>query len=286
MRVRPGLEAGAALSALDQVESLNLLCLPGIADAETIAAAAAYCDRRHAFLIIDADRNAKTAEQLAAFVQNARLPKTASAAVYGPWIEIEDAKSPGQFLTVPPSGSVAGLYARIDSSLGVWRAAAGANASLTGAVGVASELADSEVELLSGLGLNCIRQNPKAGIVCWGARTLLSGDAEYKYVPVRRMSLYIEQSIAQGTQWVVFEPNAPPLWEKLRASVENFLESLFRQGAFQGQRPEQGYFARCGRDTMTQQDIDAGTVLVEVGFAPLRPAEFVILRIGIWHPPN
>ena len=181
-----------------------------------------------------------------------------------------------------PCGAVAGVIARTDATAGVWKAPAGAAAAIQGTEGPAVALSDAENGRLNTLGINCLRTFPSTGTVVWGARTLRGADAlsdEWKYVPVRRLTLWIEESIDRGTQWAVFEPNDDRLWTTLRQSVGDFLERLFRLGAFQGRTSREAYFVQCGRDTTSQRDIEMGLVDVVVGFAPLRPAEFVVLRL-------
>jgi phage tail sheath protein FI len=166
----------------------------------------------------------------------------------------------------------------------VWKAAAGSEAVLMGAERPAVEVDQSDTQRLVSEAVNPIRAFPGTGPLVWGARTVHGADwlaSDWKYIPVRRLALFIENSIAGGTQWAVFEPNDEPLWARLRASVEEFLHDLFRSGAFPGSTPEEAFFVRCDRTTMTQDDLDAGRVNVHIGFAPLRPAEFVIIRIGI-----
>jgi hypothetical protein len=173
------------------------------------------------------------------------------------------------------------MYARNDRSRGVWSAPAGADAVLAGVVDAAMTLSDDAVAALTAKGVNCIRR-VGAGLVVWGAETIQSGSptvSEWKYVPVRRLALFIEESLRRGTEWAVFEPNDESLWSKLRLQSGVFLDGLFRAGALQGRTPNAAYFVRCGRDTMTQNDIDNGRVKLLVGFAPLRPAEFVTIEI-------
>jgi phage tail sheath protein FI len=171
----------------------------------------------------------------------------------------------------------------VDTAHGVWRAPAGPGASLNGAASLEVSLDDADAATINALGLNTIRLIRNRGVVVWGARTLVGADqtsSEWKYVPVRRTALYIEGSVSRGTQWAVFEPNGEPLWAQIRLSVDAFMRGLFDEGAFQGTSPQQAYFVRCGSDTTTEADIDAGIVNIVVGFAPLRPAEFVVIRIG------
>lgn len=190
------------------------------------------------------------------------------AAVYYPWLG-----------DVPPSGVVAGMYARTDLEHGVWKAPAGE--PLAGAVELAYDLTESEVGALASGGVNPLRSLPDRGIVAWSAHTT-SSDPEWKYVNVRRYVSYLEHSIDRGTQWTVFEPNGPQLWDDVRETIASFLDSQFREGALLGNKPEQAYFVKCDRTTMTQDDIDHGLLVCLVGVAPLRPAEFVIIRIGRW----
>jgi phage tail sheath protein FI len=274
--------ARKGLFALESVDIFNLLCLPGITDSGVIADAAAYCRERRAFLIVDAPRTATTPDAMGRLAGGPALPKTSSAAVYFPWVKTADPLRGGKPRLTPPSGTIAGLYARIDSTRGVWKAPAGIEASLGGVQQVDYPLTDLESGDLNPLGVNAIRLFPIVGPVAWGARTLRGADGladEYKYVPVRRLALFLEESLYRGTQWVVFEPNDEPLWAQIRLNVGAFMQNLFRQGAFQGTTPQQAYLVKCDSETTTQTDIDLGIVNVLVGFAPLKPAEFVIIRI-------
>jgi phage tail sheath protein FI len=172
--------------------------------------------------------------------------------------------------------------ARTDTARGVWKAPAGLDAALNGIQGLQVNLTDAENGMLNPLGINCLRDFKINGRVVWGARTLRGADQladEYKYIPVRRTALYIEESLYRGTQWVVFEPNDEPLWAQIRLNVGAFMHDLFRQGAFQGQTPKDAYFVKCDKETTTQNDINLGIVNIVVGFAPLKPAEFVIIKI-------
>jgi hypothetical protein len=176
----------------------------------------------------------------------------------------------------------AGLYARIDSGGGVWKAPAGTEAWLAGVQALTYNLTDQENGVLDPLAINCLRQFPAYGLVCWGARTLDGADdlvSDWKYIPVRRLALFLEESIYRGTKWVVFEPNAESLWAQIRLNVGAFMLSLFRDSAFQGSSPQQAYFVKCDSETTTQNDINLGIVNILVGFAPLKPAEFVVIQI-------
>lgn len=181
-----------------------------------------------------------------------------------------------------PSGVVAGVFARTDARRGVWKAPAGRDAVLKGVQDVSIPLDDSENSSLNSLGINCLRNLPGVGPTVWGSRTYAGADplaAEAKYIPVRRLTLFLEESLYRGTQWAALEPNDEPLWAQIRLNVGSFLHSLFLQGAFQGTSPRDAYLVHCDRETTTQNDIAQGIVNIVVGFAPLKPAEFVILRI-------
>jgi len=188
----------------------------------------------------------------------------------------------GQIDTFVPSGAVAGIFARTDAQRGVWKAPAGQEATLVGVVDLSVPLTDDENGELNPLGINCLRAFPIVGRVVWGARTLQGADqlaSEWKYIPVRRTALFIEESLYRGTKWVVFEPNDESLWAQIRLNVGAFMHNLFRQGAFQGKSAREAYFVKCDSETTTQNDIDQGIVNILVGFAPLKPAEFVIIQI-------
>jgi phage tail sheath protein FI len=181
-----------------------------------------------------------------------------------------------------PCGAVAGVFARTDAQRGIWKAPAGLDATLNGVQGLSVPLTDGENGELNPLGVNCLRIRPAVGPVVWGARTRQGDDrlaSEWKYIPVRRMALYLEESLYRGTQWVVFEPNDEPLWAQIRLNIGAFLQGLFRQGAFQGKTPREAYLVKCDKETTTQNDINSGIVNIVVGFAPLKPAEFVIIQL-------
>jgi phage tail sheath protein FI len=268
--------------ALDGVDLFNIMCLPGISDPGILMDAESYCRDRRAFLIIDAPQNAESPAEMRDVVSGTDLPKSNHAAVYYPWISIADPLNGGRPRMAPPSGTIAGLYARTDSTRGVWKAPAGIEATLGGVQGAAYHLTDNENGTLNPLGVNCLRVFPVTGAVSWGARTLRGADQltdEYKYVPVRRLALFIEETLYRNTHWVVFEPNDEPLWAQIRLNIGAFMHDLFRQGAFQGAKPRDAYLVKCDSETTTQNDINQGIVNILVGFAPLKPAEFVIIRI-------
>jgi phage tail sheath protein FI len=201
--------------------------------------------------------------------------------VYFPAVNVPDPLAPGRLRTMGASGVVAGIYARTDAARGTWKAPAGIDATLSGAT-PALPLNDGDSGRLNPLAINALRSFPVVGDVVWGARTLFGADqraSEWKYVPVRRMALYIENSLFDGLKWAVFEPNDEPLWAQIRLNVGTFMQDLFRQSAFQGSTPRDAYLVKCDRTTTTQSDIDKGIVNILVGFAPLKPAEFVVIRL-------
>jgi phage tail sheath protein FI len=279
--------------ALAKTDIFNLLCIPadtreGDTPNAVYQEAMQYCVERRAMLIVDppadwADANDITANNNAKLT-DLGLNGTAArnAALYFPRIKQADPKREGQIDTFVPCGVIAGVMARTDVQRGVWKAPAGLDAALNGVAGLAVNLNDAENGMLNPLGINCLRSFPVVGRVVWGARTLRGADRladEYKYVPVRRLALYIEESLYRGTQWAVFEPNDEPLWAQLRLNIGAFMQNLFRQGAFQGSTPREAYLVKCDKETTTQNDINLGIVNVVVGFAPLKPAEFVIIKI-------
>jgi phage tail sheath protein FI len=280
--------------ALDRADLFNLLCiLPDTRDGDIAApvyqAAMAYCAQRRAMLVVDPptawDDNPVTAastarDGLAGLGLSG--PAARNAALYFPRLLESDPLRDGQTDSFVPCGAVAGIMARTDSARGVWKAPAGLDAAINGIQGFTVNLNDAENGMLNPLGINCLRAFPVNGRVVWGARTLRGADQlgdEYKYVSVRRTALFIEESLYRGTQWVVFEPNDEPLWSQIRLNVGAFMNGLFRQGAFQGKTPAEAYFVKCDKETTPQNDINLGIVNIVVGFAPLKPAEFVIVKL-------
>ncbi|HBA55067.1 MAG TPA: phage tail protein, partial [Syntrophorhabdus aromaticivorans] len=212
--------------------------------------------------------------------RDAITPKNSYGAVYLPWLKMLDPEGKStEPILAPPSGYVAGLYAKTDAQRGVWKAPAGTAVALAGAKGVAVNFTDVQQGNLNPLNINVIRQFAGSGIVLWGARTITS-DPEWNYIPVRRMAILLRVSIYRGIQWAVFEPNDEELWASLRLNINSFMMTLYRQGAFQGSTPSQAFFVKCDSETTTQDDINLGIVNVLVGFAPLKPAEFVVVKIS------
>jgi hypothetical protein len=274
--------AFAAGGPVDQIAQLNLICVPGLTEPTMIAMLQAYAHRRGAFLIVDCDEGA-TVTTIAASLRGKTGTDAPNSALYFPWVMASDL-SPNSTATraYPPCGFVAGLYARIDRERGVWKAPAGDGAVLTSALGLSVNIDDAESSALNPLGINCLRSFPNMGPMVWGARTLAAANdaSEWKYVPVQRLAIFIEQSVVVGTQWAVFEPNNAALWTMLHRSIDAFMNSLYRQGAFQGTTPAQAYVVKCDATTTTQVDIDSGVVNIVIGFAPLTPTEFVVITIA------
>jgi phage tail sheath protein FI len=280
--------------ALLKTDIFNLLCIPpdtrgGDVLNTVLSSAMGFCAARRAMLIVDSPNAWSANPQTAAANAVAGLSglglngtNARNAALYFPRVVESDPLREGQLDTFVPCGVIAGIMARTDTQRGVWKAPAGLDAALNGVQGLAANLSDAENGMLNPLGINCLRSFPVTGRVVWGARTLRGADQladEYKYVPVRRLALYIEESLYRGTQWVVFEPNDEPLWSQIRLNVGAFMHNLFRQGAFQGRTPREAYLVKCDSETTTQNDINLGIVNILLGFAPLKPAEFVIIKI-------
>jgi phage tail sheath protein FI len=271
-----------ALHALDDKEDASLLAVPGMGSPTLIGDAMSYCANRSlsdCFFIGEMSQDDDPVEDAKTF-RDAITVRNSYGAIYAPWVRMLDptGKSAEPIL-VPPSGYVAGLYAKTDAQRGVWKVPAGTGVALAGGVGLAVNLTDVQQGNLNPININVIRQFAASGIVIWGARTLTS-DPEWTYIPVRRMAIFLRVSIYRGIQWAVFEPNDEDLWSSLRLNIGSFMMNLFRQGAFQGATPAQAFFVKCDNETTTQAEIDAGIVNVLIGFAPLRPAEFVVVKIS------
>jgi phage tail sheath protein FI len=278
--------------ALLKTDIFNLLIVPPISRGKdiavgTLAKAAKLCLDRRAMLLVDApaewdlDKASGNARDM--FVGTFGSESARNAALFFPRIRMADSEMGGALEYFAPTGAVAGVFARTDANRGVWKAPAGTDAALSSVRELKVPLTDKENGRLNPLGVNCIRTFPVYGTLVWGARTLRGADQladlDYKYIPIRRLTLFIEESLYRGTQWVVFEPNDEPLWAQIRLNVGAFMNSLFRQGAFQGSSARDAYFVRCDKDTTPQDDRNKGIVNIIVGFAPLKPAEFVIIKI-------
>ena len=283
----------AAFAKLEKVRDISIIVLPGKAMAAdgkgnaAVAEALSHCNKvGNRMVIIDPPPG--TELTTAAAVNALNLPTSNYSGLYYPWLTISNPfynpdsnPTAPRTLTMAPSAFAAALWSRTDGRRGVWKAPAGVEAQLIGVAGLEFEVGDGDQDQLNPLGVNCVRKLPSFGAVIWGARTLATNaEPQWRYIPVRRTAIMIEQSIYNGIQWAVFEPNDYRLWSSLRVNIGAFMDNLFRAGAFQGEKASDAYFVRCALgDTMTQDDIDRGQVIVVVGFAPLKPAEFVIVRI-------
>lgn len=278
--------AKQGLYALEKADLFNLLCLPpylatGDIDAGLITAAATYCEARRAMLLIDPPSGWGDKEQAKTGIEAGVGTVSKNAAIFFPRLLQANPLRDNQIEAFVPCGAIAGIFTRTDGQRGVWKAPAGLEATLNGVPALSVALTDAENGELNPLGVNCLRSFPGVGRVVWGSRTLQGADrlaSEWKYIPIRRLALFLEESLYRGTQWVVFEPNDEPLWAQIRLNVGAFMNNLFRQGAFQGDTPQKAYFVKCDREVNPQNDVDRGIVNVIVGFAPLKPAEFVILK--------
>ena len=291
----PALQAGRkGIWMLEHADLFNLLCIPpfsldspGDIGNSTRTAAAVYCGNRRAMFIADPlsawdEPSDITDETTGLNGTTWGMERNKNAALYFPRLRMPDPLQEGRLSEFAPCGAVAGIMARTDSQRGVWKAPAGLDATLTGVAELTVKLTDGQNGQLNPFGVNCLRAFPVTGRVIWGARTLRGADQladEWKYVPVRRTALFIEETLFRGTQWVVFEPNDEPLWAQIRLNIGAFMQNLFRQGAFQGRSPREAYLVKCDRETTTQNDINLGIVNILVGFAPLKPAEFVVIKI-------
>jgi phage tail sheath protein FI len=278
--------AKQGLYALERADLFNMLCLPPYTagqdvDDSLLAPAVAYCERRRAILLVDSPSGWSSKDDAKAGLKGLGL-QSANAAIFFPRLRRPNPLRDNQIDDFAPCGAVAGVIARTDAQRGIWKAPAGLDAALNGVVQLSVPLTDAENGELNPLGINCLRVMPAAGAIVWGARTLKGDDrlaSEWKYLPVRRLALYIEESLYRGTQWVVFESNDEPLWAQIRLNLGAFMQGLFRQGAFQGKTPRDAYFIKCDKETTTQSDINLGIVNIVVGFAPLKPAEFVVISL-------
>jgi len=253
----------------------NLLVVPGEPSPDVAAAAVALAEAQGAMCILEPPAAWTTVEQAVAGASSSAFLRSPNAAVYFPRIG-----GPGPLRG--PAGAVAGVMARSDVVRGVWAAPAGVEAGLRWVDALTVPVSDAESGRLNPLGVNSLRKFAGAGPVIWGARTTAGdSDAEWKYVNVRRTALFVEHSLAKGLEWAVFEPNDEPLWARIRAEAGAFLDDLFHRGAFAGTTPRDAYFVKCDRDTTTQDDVDNGVINLVVGFAPVRPAEFVHLTIRL-----
>jgi phage tail sheath protein FI len=276
--------------ALEKADLFNLLCIPPFSptkdvDNSTWANAISYARERRAVVLVDPPFNTSPwsgVSDVTASAITGVAGRSENAALFFPRIQFGNSLRENRPEPFAPCGAVAGVIARTDATRGIWKSAAGIDATLSGALGLDVNLSDPENGAINPLGVNCLRNFANTGPILWGSRTLKGADSlasEWKYLAVRRTALFLEESLYRGTQWVVFEPNDEPLWAQIRLNVGAFMQELFRQGAFQGKSPREAYFVKCDSETTTQAEIDLGIVNVLVGFAPLKPAEFVVLKI-------
>ncbi len=276
------------LFALRKVDLFNLLCIPraaNLADAQmrqVVEKGIALCERHRAFMLVDIPESVNEVAEMKDWLDAHGNFRSRNSALFFPRVRIADPLAEYRVRSFGNSGTLAGVFARTDADRGVWKAPAGIEATLRGLDDLDYRLTDAENGTLNPLAINALRAFPIYGLVSWGARTLDGADAtgsEWKYIPVRRLALMLEESLFRGTKWVVFEPNDEPLWARIRLNVGAYMNSLFRQGAFQGTTPKDAYFVKCDAETTTQDDRNKGIVNIEVGFAPLKPAEFVVIKI-------
>jgi phage tail sheath protein FI len=288
----PGDQAAkTGIYALVKADIFNILCLPSSWDqtygADVLGEAASFCAQQRAMLIVDPPAAWSQAPPPLTFETVTGSPAVTgaqflpNAAVYYPNLLFND---PVTSMTVQqgPCGAVAGVWANTDTNRGVWKAPAGTAAGIAGISDLAVHIDDGESGVLNPIAVNCLRTFSLIGQVVWGARTAAGADelaSQWKYVPVRRTALFIEESLYRGTKWVVFEPNDEPLWSAVRLNIGAFMNSLFKQGAFQGSTPAEAYLVKCDADNNPQSSIDQGILNIMVGFAPVQPAEFVIIQI-------
>lgn len=267
----PGKRTG--LQAFLENGNVSILAIPGITAPEVQAALIAFCEgKKSCFAILDVPQELKKTGDVATFRD---MYDSTYAAMYHPWLEMFDAgaKRSAYF---PPSGAMAGIYARCDTERGVHKAPA--NEVVRGCTGLSCNYNEGEQDILNPIGVNLIRAFTGRGIRVWGARTI-SSNGLWKYLNVRRLFIFVEESIKANTNWVVFEPNSETLWSRVSRTISSFLATCWRDGALAGSSPDQAFFVECGPTTMTQDDIDNGRLICQIGIAPVKPAEFVIFRI-------
>lgn len=263
------------IQTLKEVGEVSVCLAPGMWSARIHDALIKFCDSdRDCFAVLDPP-NGFDIPGIRSFRKRFN---TAFAALYYPWLEVTDPND-GRHVQLAPSGHMAGIYARVDQARGVHKAPA--NETMLGITKLALDITSADQAVLNREGINALRFFPRRGNLVWGGRTL-SSDSDWKYVNIRRLFIFLEQSIDKGTQWAVFEPNLEPLWARVRQTVSNFLSTIWRQGVFLGNKAEQAFFVKCDRTTMTQEDLDQGRLICLIGVAPVKPAEFVIFRIGQW----
>ncbi len=281
-------DAKKGIYALEDADIFNILCMPLASKlpkaqmTSVMSKALAYCGGKRAFMIIDIPKSVNEIQEMKDWIDDNASFRDKNAAIYFPRLLMPDPKNEFLPRSVGCSGTLAGIYARTDSTRGVWKAPAGLDAKLRGITKLDYQMTDPENGSINPIAVNGIRIFPIHGQVAWGARTLDGADvaaSEWKYISVRRLALMLEESLYRGTHWVVFEPNDEPTWAKVRQNVGAFMMNLFRQGAFQGTTPDKAFYVKCDGQTTTANDRNLGIVNIEVGFAPLKPAEFVVIKI-------
>ncbi|MGO9270172.1 MAG: phage tail sheath family protein [Terriglobia bacterium] len=293
------------VDVLEEIDEVNIVAAPGYTNIGDYEALLTHCEKlKNRVAVLDAPEDVRNVDLLtqvgtapsppkpgggvgdekgaapAAKAQGLR-PRVSDrgyGAFYFPWITVRDPLAPKTLVDVPPSGHLAGIYARTDAMRGVHKAPA--NESIRGALNITYRLTDAEQGALNQNGVNCLRFFPREGILVWGARTVADGASEWRYLNVRRLFNMIEESIARATRWVVFEPNDMALWKAIRRDISAFLTLVWRDGALMGATPEQAFFVQCDAETNPPEVIDAGQVVTLIGLAPVKPAEFIIFRIG------
>ena len=267
----PGKRTG--LQAFQENGNVSIMAIPGVTAPEVQASLIAFCEnKKSCFAILDVPMELKKTNDVANFRD---MYDSTYAAMYHPWLEMYDAGSK-RSAYFPPSGAMAGIYARTDVERGVHKAPA--NEVVRGCTGLSCAYNEGEQDVLNPIGVNLIRAFTGRGIRVWGARTI-SSNGLWKYLNVRRLFIYVEESIKANTSWVVFEPNSTELWDRVTRTIETFLSTCWRDGALAGSTPSEAFFVECGPTTMTQDDIDNGRLICQIGIAPVKPAEFVIFRI-------
>lgn len=267
-----GLGKKSGLYAFDEVSDISIVCAPGVVDPASQDAILTHCEKhRFRVAVLDAP------ETIDKGIDTIPMPRDSTmGAYYFPWVEMYDTELDAN-VYAPPSGGVAGVYGRVDSTRGVHKAPA--NEIFRGAIGLKYNLTDTEQELLNPKGINCIREFTGRGIRVWGARTF-SSDPEWRYINVRRLFCMVEKAIQDGTNWVVFEPNTRDLWKQITRNLTAFMLRIWKDGALFGDSPEEAFYVRCDDELNPPESIDAGYVVCEIGIAPAKPAEFVVFRIS------
>ena len=273
------------LDVLQEIDQIAMVAAPGFSSVADYDDLLTHCENlKDRVAILDSPQVVERLDSLLGVALDgeegggrARESEDGYGAYYFPWLKVKDPFD-GSIATVPPSGHVAGIWARTDASRGVHKAPA--NEMIRGAMNVVYSITRAEQELLNPKGVNCIRFFNSSGIKIWGARTLANSSSEWRYINVRRLTNMIKESIQESTHWVVFEPNTISLWKSIRRDISAFLTILWRDGALMGATPNEAFFVQCDEETNPKENIDNGIVTVRIGFAPAKPAEFVVFKIS------